>query len=444
MQLGIGAGRRVPRSRLRPLALLAGGALIALAVLATSRTLLLSSGTGNGNAMFVDCGAHGSRLPVLTAQQRAECHARAHGRLTSKRVTDRAYGGAALTATHALCTSNHFIPPDRLGMLGKRTGGRHVPLDDGVAMHAFCDKGVMPEKTWATRCYNGLRDTSADTLPMCTVDYRRCFDEAYALLSPPSATSGHRRLCDASGGDGDAHKSLCGFDAARQSERTRAALGSGACVIYSVGGNNQWEFEEEMLAATACAVHTFDCTISAQLPPALAASGRFSFHPWCIGGDDDSPAAVANSKGWMAARTREVALRAGAAAASGGVETPETVSLLSAMARLGHDTVDLLKMDIEGYEYGVWKSLLRSHHEHQLAGGCSGDDDGACLRLPYQIAFEQHAGDTETGELRDRLDLVEVARNVADLGYVVVDRVNNDEARTPGGAVEVTAVLAWC
>ena len=32
------------------------------------------------------------------------------------------------------------------------------------------------------------------------------------------------------------------------------------CVVYSIGGNNQWQFEQGILDHTPCDVHTFDCT----------------------------------------------------------------------------------------------------------------------------------------------------------------------------------------
>ena len=32
------------------------------------------------------------------------------------------------------------------------------------------------------------------------------------------------------------------------------------CVVYSIGGNNEWQFEQGILDHTPCDVHTFDCT----------------------------------------------------------------------------------------------------------------------------------------------------------------------------------------
>lgn len=54
------------------------------------------------------------------------------------------------------------------------------------------------------------------------------------------------------------------------------------CVIYSLGSNNDFGFEEAMLRYTDCETHTFDCTSE---PPAQPLSPRAHFHRVCIGAD---------------------------------------------------------------------------------------------------------------------------------------------------------------
>ena len=42
------------------------------------------------------------------------------------------------------------------------------------------------------------------------------------------------------------------------------------CVIYAIGGDNQWDFELDLLDKTPCEIHTFDCTGDIkrfQIPP---------------------------------------------------------------------------------------------------------------------------------------------------------------------------------
>jgi hypothetical protein len=54
------------------------------------------------------------------------------------------------------------------------------------------------------------------------------------------------------------------------------------CIIYSIGGNNLWSFELDLLNKTQCEIHTFDCTGAAERfrKPADA---RLHFHHVCLG-----------------------------------------------------------------------------------------------------------------------------------------------------------------
>jgi len=54
------------------------------------------------------------------------------------------------------------------------------------------------------------------------------------------------------------------------------------CSMYSIGSNNQWDFEEDLYKVTKCKTHTFDCTVaSPRVPPTIA--DRTSYHSVCIG-----------------------------------------------------------------------------------------------------------------------------------------------------------------
>ena len=109
---------------------------------------------------------------------------------------------------------------------------------------------------------------------------------------------------------GDGGKLLCGLTSLPRD-----------CVIYSLGSANDFSFEETMLRATPCAIHTFDCTVDGATKPA---DSRIVFHRQCLG--------------------------------DGGA--PGFFSLPQLAAQNGHTRIDLLKMDIEGGEYGVFASLL--------------------------------------------------------------------------------------
>ncbi len=81
--------------------------------------------------------------------------------------------------------------------------------------------------------------------------------------------------CDSIGpmcvlGSGDEEKRICW---------PLDVLKSPGCVVFSIGSNNQWTFEEDVSAKTTCMVHTFDCTVKNPTPPPT----RVAFHPTCVG-----------------------------------------------------------------------------------------------------------------------------------------------------------------
>ncbi|TPX59065.1 hypothetical protein PhCBS80983_g02723 [Powellomyces hirtus] len=113
------------------------------------------------------------------------------------------------------------------------------------------------------------------------------------------------------------------------------------CVIYSLGSNNQFDFEQEMHRLfPSCAIHTFDCTGDWSDPST-------TYHKWCIGGKDEI-----DSQGRQYKR----------------------VSTIS--KELGVETVSLLKMDIENFEWAFFLDLLNEPVENR----------------PMQILVEFHGG----------------------------------------------------
>ena len=108
----------------------------------------------------------------------------------------------------------------------------------------------------------------------------------------------------------DLSKFVCGVDQLKA-----------GCVVYSIGGNNQWEFELDLVKKTPCHVYTFDCTgpkSRFQVPN----HPRIHFHHVCLtpySGTDKFE----------------------------GMEG-EAWTLLEMQQNLGHSRIDLLKMDVEG------------------------------------------------------------------------------------------------
>lgn len=81
------------------------------------------------------------------------------------------------------------------------------------------------------------------------------------------------------GGDGDEAKRVCWNEDVFMRK-------DNACIVFSIGSNNQFAFEEDIIVNTTCSVHTFDCTVdNLTLGQVLqdAKAKRFVFHWICVG-----------------------------------------------------------------------------------------------------------------------------------------------------------------
>ena len=135
------------------------------------------------------------------------------------------------------------------------------------------------------------------------------------------------------GPDGEGGKKLC---------EAAALLGAPGCVVYSLGSNNQWEFELSILSRFPhCQVFTFDCT---SRPPATPTPG-LHFANSCVGARDEV------------------------------MDGRQFYRLQSLMERRGHAGVSLLKMDVEGAEMEVFGQLLAVPPPQSL---------------PHEVSFEVH------------------------------------------------------
>ena len=128
---------------------------------------------------------------------------------------------------------------------------------------------------------------------------------------------------------------------------------NGVSVIYSVGVGDDLTFDCALVARFGCTVHAFDPTPIARqwiagqdLPPEIV------FHPIGLAGEDGEVAfALPLHEGWDSFSLPSEGSR--------GEVVNCPVRRLETLARnLGHRRVDLLKMDIEGFEYGVIDDVL--------------------------------------------------------------------------------------
>jgi hypothetical protein len=132
------------------------------------------------------------------------------------------------------------------------------------------------------------------------------------------------------------------------------------CIIYSIGGDNQWDFERDLLQKTPCEIHTFDCTgdISRFQVPAHP---RLFFHHVCLSATSIKADPPMDDQGKC----------------TGKGMCGDAWTLLEMQQKLNHTRIDLLKIDVEGWEWPLLESWP------QLK-----DPQSNLVTLPMQILVE--------------------------------------------------------
>jgi hypothetical protein len=175
-------------------------------------------------------------------------------------------------------------------------------------------------------------------------------------------------------GQGDGEKRICG------------SIMNDDCVVISVGSNNQWDFEEALIAKyPQCRVHTLDCfAIWAKVPPHL--QNQVTLHPICLGLRDET----------LAER--------------------QFMTWLSFADHIGLTKApSALKMDIEGYEWTTIPAIIKSSKF-----------------VPESFSFELHYKTNVmykdlvwATRLRTDPEIGLFMELLYNLGYVLVDRHDN-------------------
>lgn len=183
--------------------------------------------------------------------------------------------------------------------------------------------------------------------------------------------------------------------------------GGNKCVVYGLGIADDPGFEQQM-ASTGCEVHAFDCTVNPNDKELVGKS--FKFHHWCIG-DPKAPSArhlnesiyskIHGSEGHSLLALKNKQNKTPGSLLDGqhllnSSSHLQFKTLSDTMKELGHSSLDLLKFDIEGYEWDLFKTQL-------LAG----------QTLPEQISFELHTREASRAYVPHEL--------VGDKGYAEVN-----------------------
>ena len=134
---------------------------------------------------------------------------------------------------------------------------------------------------------------------------------------------------------GDGGKWVCGVETLMQRP---------GCVVYSFGSNGDTEFEEAVLATTQCEVHVFDPTLSVEALAKLRKLPKIQFHPIGLGPKNQQ---IQMNDDLMTMGTRRV-------------QPMNMHTLPTIMRTLNHTWIDVLKIDIEGFEYSVLQKLMKT------------------------------------------------------------------------------------
>jgi len=166
------------------------------------------------------------------------------------------------------------------------------------------------------------------------------------------------------------------------------------CVVYGMGIAGESHFEQTM-AESGCETHAFDCTIKPDSP--AVKDKAFTFHEWCIGPEKSK---INKNNLYLV---------------GGGLRFKTFTSTLK---ELGHPVLDILKFDIEGFEWTLFEEDLLP-----------------ASILPNQLSFELHTEGANTAFVppepvkgKSFEEVNALILRLFDLGYRVVDKaVNYDQ-----------------
>lgn len=152
-------------------------------------------------------------------------------------------------------------------------------------------------------------------------------------------------------GSGYEAKYFCDWELSNGSKLKSSTHDMEECHIFSIGSNDQWGFETDLLSLSNCTIHTFDCTLKGGTAKNKPKSDRVVFYNFCIGLRNET------FNGRQYAPYSELWGKTGA-----------------------KNAPKLVKMDVEGFEYDVIIGILEEYRNGHLPEEL----------LPEQIIVELH------------------------------------------------------
>jgi len=172
---------------------------------------------------------------------------------------------------------------------------------------------------------------------------------------------------------------------------------SSESIVYSLGVGDEIEFDLAIIKQYGVEVFGFDPTPnSIELLDRSQLPERFQFHPWAVTATDGTLKFYPRLKKDGTKSDVMFTMIPDEKTKADVIEVP-AYSLTSITKKLGHDRIDLLKMDIEGAEYEVLEGLLD------------------CPVLPKQLLVEFHHRFVENG-LQRTYEIIDQLRSA---GYQI-------------------------
>ena len=178
------------------------------------------------------------------------------------------------------------------------------------------------------------------------------------------------------------------------------------CTVVSIGSNDQWSFEEDVVRHTQCRIHVFDCTVrpSVRVPPAI--SHRVVLHRFCIGTPpppDRRQVLVVPNEVWSKRRWETST-------------TADAFRSYEELLQVAHlrSPPTLLKMDAEGFEWSALAMILGS------------DGRNAPEQLAVELHFQtQFPALSWFGRLKSPAEILALGDSLVRAGYYLVSREDN-------------------